>query len=89
MRRTAPTWATPTVFLALAVPFLMVLANENLFVVYGAWLEEQFGLTVAAIGVVSLVISIADDSPHSPPRPVHYDQGRAVAFVEMHLLAQS
>jgi predicted MFS family arabinose efflux permease len=54
------TWASPTVYVALAVPFLLVLANENVFVVYGTWLETQFGLTVTALGIASLVISVAE-----------------------------
>ena len=58
--RQRPAWASPTVYVALAVSFLVVLANENVFVVYGAWLETQFGLTVAALGVASLVISAAE-----------------------------
>jgi predicted MFS family arabinose efflux permease len=37
---------------ALAVNCLLVAANENVFVVYGAWLESRFGLAVTAIGLV-------------------------------------
>ena len=55
-----PAWATPAVLLALIVPFLVILANENVFIVYGAWLETEFGLTVVELGVASLVISFAE-----------------------------
>jgi len=55
-----PAWASRAVFMALAVPFLVVLANENVFIVYGAWLESELGLTIVAVGVASLVISAAE-----------------------------
>ena len=44
----------------LAVSVLVVTANENLFMVYGAWFEGQFGLPVATLGLVSIVISLAE-----------------------------
>jgi MFS transporter, DHA1 family, inner membrane transport protein len=48
-----------------ALPFLLLtwlitLANENVFIVYGAWLEKAFGLAIAVVGVASLVISVAE-----------------------------
>jgi predicted MFS family arabinose efflux permease len=45
---------------ALTVTLLMMTASENVFVVYGAWLETEFGLAVGAIGVISIVISLAE-----------------------------
>lgn len=39
---------------------LVCLANENIFVVYGDWLETQFSLSVAAVGIASLVVSVAE-----------------------------
>lgn len=48
------------VLATLSAPLLMALANENIGIIYGAWLETQFGLTVAALGVASLVISAAE-----------------------------
>jgi MFS transporter, DHA1 family, inner membrane transport protein len=42
--------------LILAVVVLFSLAAELLFVVYGAWLEDDLGLTVAAIGVFTLLV---------------------------------
>jgi predicted MFS family arabinose efflux permease len=35
-------------------------ANLNLFVVYGAWLEQSFGLSIVALGTTGLVIGIAE-----------------------------
>ncbi|OQA44621.1 MAG: Sugar (and other) transporter [Chloroflexi bacterium ADurb.Bin325] len=39
---------------------LLLLAMENVFIVYGAWLESEFGLATATIGAVSVVISLAE-----------------------------
>ncbi len=46
--------------LALTVSLLLVSSNEMVFVVYGAWMEQQFALPVAALGAVSIVISLAE-----------------------------
>ena len=45
---------------ALAFGLLISVANDNLFVVYGAWLESAFGLTVAALGAATTVIGVAE-----------------------------
>lgn len=45
---------------ALAVTLLLLLAMENVFIVYGAWLESEFGLATATIGAVSVAISLAE-----------------------------
>jgi predicted MFS family arabinose efflux permease len=50
---------TPAV-MALLISFLLTAANENLFVVYGAWMESQFGLTITALGLSSIVIAAAE-----------------------------
>lgn len=42
--------------LVLAATFAFALAGESMFVVYGAWLEADLGLTVAAIGVFTVVV---------------------------------
>ncbi len=47
-------------WLGLAVTLLQVLGSENVYIVYGAWLEREFGLSLAAIGIVSLVICAAE-----------------------------
>jgi predicted MFS family arabinose efflux permease len=45
---------------ALGVTFLIILANEVTFIVYGAWMESRFGLSVVSLGVASIVIGIAE-----------------------------
>lgn len=47
-------------WLAVSISLLLVLAAENVYIVYGAWLETEFGLSVAALGVVSIVIGVAE-----------------------------
>jgi predicted MFS family arabinose efflux permease len=45
---------------ALAFALLISAANDNLFVVYGAWLEEAFGLSIATLGTVTITIGLAE-----------------------------
>ena len=45
---------------ALGFGFFISLGNDNLFVVYGAWLESAFGLSILAIGVGTSVIGGAE-----------------------------
>ncbi len=45
---------------ALGFIFLAGLANDNLFVVYGIWLEEQFALGLVALGTATTVIGMAE-----------------------------
>jgi predicted MFS family arabinose efflux permease len=45
---------------ALAFIFLVSAANDNLFVVYGAWLENSFGLSIVALGLGTSVIGLAE-----------------------------
>jgi DHA1 family inner membrane transport protein len=45
---------------AIAFGFLISAANDNLFVVYGAWLEGAFGLSVLALGTTATVIGLAE-----------------------------
>jgi DHA1 family inner membrane transport protein len=44
----------------LAFDLLIGVANLNLFVVYGAWLEQSFGLSIVALGTTGLVIGLAE-----------------------------
>lgn len=44
----------------LAYGFFVGLANDNLFVVYGAWLENSFALGVVALGAATTVIGVAE-----------------------------
>jgi MFS transporter, DHA1 family, inner membrane transport protein len=51
-----PLQRSPAVLAILGVVLLFRLAAELLFVVYGTWLEVDFGLSVAAIGAFTLVV---------------------------------
>jgi len=39
---------------------LISAANDNLFVVYGVWLESAFGLSIAVLGAATTVIGLAE-----------------------------
>jgi predicted MFS family arabinose efflux permease len=45
---------------ALLFGFLLAAANDNLFVVYGVWLEERYQLGVAALGTATTAIGVAE-----------------------------
>lgn len=45
---------------ALSYAFWISVANDNLFVVYGAWLEKQFSLSIMALGLGTGIIGIAE-----------------------------
>ncbi|MFC1811468.1 MFS transporter [Thermodesulfobacteriota bacterium] len=45
---------------AIGFAFFVSMANDNLFVIYGAWLENAFDLSIVAIGVGTSVIGIAE-----------------------------
>jgi DHA1 family inner membrane transport protein len=45
---------------ALGFGLLVSAANDNLFVVYGLWLESAFGLSVAMLGAATTVIGLAE-----------------------------
>jgi predicted MFS family arabinose efflux permease len=45
---------------ALSYAFWISVANDNLFVIYGAWLEKQFGLSIVALGLGTAVIGISE-----------------------------
>jgi predicted MFS family arabinose efflux permease len=44
----------------LSVSFLLVIANETPFIIYGAWLEETFELSLTTLGLASVVIGISE-----------------------------
>lgn len=44
----------------LGFAFLTSMSNDNLFVVYGAWLEQSFELGLVAVGTATTVIGIAE-----------------------------
>jgi len=45
---------------ALITGFTIVFAVENVLVVYGAYLEDRFALSLATIGIVSIVIGVSE-----------------------------
>jgi predicted MFS family arabinose efflux permease len=49
-------------WLAVLVSLLLILASENVYIVYGALLEDRFSLSLTALGLVSIVISLAEFS---------------------------
>ncbi len=52
--------AERTAFGALGFAFFASIANDNLFVVYGAWVENAFQLSIVALGLGTSVIGIAE-----------------------------
>ena len=50
----------PAALSAVAFGFLATLANDNLFVIYGVWLEDTFALSVALLGAATIVIGVAE-----------------------------
>lgn len=52
--------ASPVAWAVLAYAFLMSLGNDTVFVVYGAWLETDFGLGLVALGSATTVIGVAE-----------------------------
>lgn len=44
----------------LAFSLLIAAANDNLFVVYGSWLQSSFGLSIFALGATTTVIGVAE-----------------------------
>jgi predicted MFS family arabinose efflux permease len=53
-------WHNPVVLAGLSLGLLISLGNENLSVVYAAWLERSFGLSVVALGLSTTVIGVAE-----------------------------
>lgn len=45
---------------ALGFSLLIAAANDNLFVIYGVWLESSFGLSVLALGAATMTIGLAE-----------------------------
>ncbi len=52
--------ASPAALAGLAVCLCMVAANETITVVFGLWMEDAFGLQLAALGFASAVIGLAE-----------------------------
>jgi len=49
-----------TTVLVLLVTLSLTFANENIVIVYGAWLEESFSLQVRALGFFSVLVGVAE-----------------------------
>lgn len=45
---------------AMGFAFFISAGNDNLFVVYGAWLEQSFGLSIIALGMSTGLIGLAE-----------------------------
>jgi DHA1 family inner membrane transport protein len=45
---------------ALGYAFFISVANDNLFVVYGAWLESSFNISIVTLGLGTSIIGIAE-----------------------------
>lgn len=45
---------------ALGFSLLITIANDNLFVIYGIWLESSFGLSIVALGAATMIIGLAE-----------------------------
>ncbi len=56
----AAVWGSPAVLGALGVGLLISTANETLLVVFGAWMEDSFALSLVALGLSTTVIGLAD-----------------------------
>lgn len=50
----------PTALIALLFPFCISASNEMFFINYGTFMKNSFGLALAALGVVTIVISVAE-----------------------------
>ncbi len=50
----------PAAIAALGLAFLVTTSNETVNVVYGSWMENNFALKVAALGLASTVIGVAE-----------------------------
>lgn len=50
----------PSALAALAIALLISVSNEAVNIIYGLWLENAFGLQVAALGAASAVIGLAE-----------------------------
>ena len=53
-------WAEQAARAGLALGFFISASNECISIVYGAWMEDAFGLKVTALGASAIVIGIAE-----------------------------
>jgi predicted MFS family arabinose efflux permease len=50
----------PAALAGLGVSVLATAGNESVFIIYGAWMESSFGLSVAALGGATAIIGLAE-----------------------------
>jgi predicted MFS family arabinose efflux permease len=50
----------PVALVVLAFSLLISVANQVLFVIYGVWMEDSFGLSIIALGTATIVIGVAE-----------------------------
>lgn len=60
LHSTSYLWRDRHAWLALSITGLLMLAQDNVIIVYGAWIEDVFDLSVTALGVASLAIGVAE-----------------------------
>jgi len=48
------------IYFILAMSFFMLFSNENLIVVYGAWMQESFGVKLMSLGAISFIIGFGE-----------------------------
>lgn len=51
---------TPSALAALLMGLLFCVSNESVALMFGVWLEDSFGLKIAALGIASAVIGFAE-----------------------------
>ncbi|MBN1263865.1 MAG: MFS transporter [Anaerolineales bacterium] len=50
----------PGIAAAMVFTFLICVSNQIIYVVYGAWMEDSFGLSIAQIGAATMVLGAAE-----------------------------
>jgi predicted MFS family arabinose efflux permease len=53
-------WNDRNARLAILITGLLIFAHDGTMIVYGAWMEDHFGLSVTALGLVTLVVGAAE-----------------------------
>jgi predicted MFS family arabinose efflux permease len=50
----------PVALFVLSFSLLISVANQVLFVIYGVWMEDSYGLSIVALGSVTILIGVAE-----------------------------
>ena len=56
----AVVFASSAALAGLTLTFLVSVSNEQIFLILGIWLEDSFGLQIAALGAITIVIGLAE-----------------------------